>query len=330
MDMEFVMISSTKRVGIFCIVWILNLFVSQALAFDYQITELETFGGRESAALDINDNGRIVGYAYSVNDKHACMWVDGKIFDLGFKTANSINNNNEVVGQMASPYQAVIWKNNQITTLDNQHQSEAIKINDASQVVGTSTPKGSRHWNAALWADGSVKDLSPLPNKNSIANSINKHGVIVGFSNLTENNLRHATVWTNEKVTLLEASGDIESEAKDINNNGDIVGHMQPKLAGLDYAMLWSRGKAIVLGRGSALAINDNGEIVGVAFQNQRAMMWSNGAEINLNSLIDPSLGWNLVIANAINNAGVIVGKGYIHGHWRGFVMTPKVSTIQK
>lgn len=304
--------------------FIVTFFVPLAFAYDYQIIELETFGGRDSGANDINDAGYIVGSAdANVNEPHACLWINGKANDLGFRTANSINNKNQIVGNNdAVPRNAVLWERNKINVLD-KGQSEAIKINDDGQIVGTTSPS-VRYWNATLWSGKTVTDLSyPLNDRNSIANSINNKGEIVGFSSLSSDKLRHATLWRNGKTILLNDLKDIESEAFDINNSGDIVGQLQ-KDDGLDYAILWSKGKAMILGKGTAWGINDKGVVVGFGSGNQRALMWVNGVEIELKSLIDPKLGWDLKRADAINNSGQIVGTGYINGHFRGFLMTPR------
>ena len=43
----------------------------------------------------------------------------------------------------------------------------------------------------------------------------------------------------------------------------------------------------------------------------------------DLNSLVDPASGWNITIAQAINDSGQIVGGGTINGQTHAFLMTP-------
>jgi hypothetical protein len=43
----------------------------------------------------------------------------------------------------------------------------------------------------------------------------------------------------------------------------------------------------------------------------------------DLNNLIDPALGWEILKGTAINDHGQIVGFGTINGQTHGFVMTP-------
>jgi probable HAF family extracellular repeat protein len=54
------------------------------------------------------------------------------------------------------------------------------------------------------------------------------------------------------------------------------------------------------------------------------AFIYRNGEMIDLNSLIDPELGWNLVWATGINDEGKIVGTGYnALGQENSFLLTP-------
>jgi len=76
------------------------------------------------------------------------------------------------------------------------------------------------------------------------------------------------------------------------------------------------------------LAINASGAIVGDALASSEAypMAWvlePGGAMQLLNDLIDPSLGWNLEVASAINASGQIVGWGSHGGGIHAFVLTP-------
>lgn len=78
-------------------------------------------------------------------------------------------------------------------------------------------------------------------------------------------------------------------------------------------------------------AMNDRNEIVGVFEQEtdedldeENAFIWSeeNGMR-NLNDLINPTLGWELISANAINNRGEIVGIGFKNGFEKAFFARP-------
>jgi hypothetical protein len=56
----------------------------------------------------------------------------------------------------------------------------------------------------------------------------------------------------------------------------------------------------------------------------QHAILYERGVVMDLNSLIDRDLGWDLQWAFDINEFGQIVGYGVLGGNVRAFVMTPR------
>ncbi len=84
------------------------------------ITDLGTFGGKESAASAINGKGQIVGWG-GIGAKaqtHALLWQDGTMIDLG--------------------------------TLPGRTSSVAAAINEQDQIVGSSTTKTGQG-RAVMW-----------------------------------------------------------------------------------------------------------------------------------------------------------------------------------
>lgn len=80
--------------------------------------------------------------------------------------------------------------------------------------------------------------------------------------------------------------------------------------------------------------INDKGQVVGFSYDqgftpdgpvsNAIAFIADNGTLLDLNTLLDNSAtGWELIVANDINDAGLITGAGYHNGLLRAFLMTP-------
>jgi hypothetical protein len=69
--------------------------------------------------------------------------------------------------------------------------------------------------------------------------------------------------------------------------------------------------------------INDAGVGVGLIgpLGNFHAALFEHGKVYDLNTLIPAGSGWTLTAANAISNAGVIVGAGILNGQQRGFVL---------
>jgi probable HAF family extracellular repeat protein len=69
--------------------------------------------------------------------------------------------------------------------------------------------------------------------------------------------------------------------------------------------------------------INNEDEVVGMS--NGHAFVWKpNGVMTDLHTVLDASgIGWTLVSAYAINDAGQIVGYGQFNGKNRAFLLTP-------
>jgi hypothetical protein len=78
----------------------------------------------------------------------------------------------------------------------------------------------------------------------------------------------------------------------------------------------------------TATSINEHGLIVGSETLTDKsgnmsvhATLWHDSALIDLNSLVDPSSGWQLTTATAINNHNQVVGTGLLNGRPRGFLL---------
>jgi probable HAF family extracellular repeat protein len=76
----------------------------------YEFVDLGTLGGQHSFAVDINNAGQIVGWAYNASGaRRAFLWQDGVMQDLGtlggdyFTAADDINENGQVAGESAEP-----------------------------------------------------------------------------------------------------------------------------------------------------------------------------------------------------------------------------------
>ena len=74
-----------------------------------------------------------------------------------------------------------------------------------------------------------------------------------------------------------------------------------------------------------ANSINDDGLIVGdILFEGSiRTAFIYDGEMIDLNDLISPTSGWELIFAYDINSLGQIVGRGYIDGNFHSYLLTP-------
>jgi len=298
-------------------------------------------GGPNSAAFGVNDSRQAVGQAetavadgedfcgfnfYGFPSLTACLpflWQNSAMRMLptlgganGF--ANSINNRGEVAGLAETTttdptpgcpvfqFRPVLWKNGaiqELPTYPGDTDGVAAFINDKSQAVGASGTCTSFNPNsglylvedhALLWENGRVTDLGNLGGTGGIAGNhacaINNRGQVVGHSTLADDATFYGFLWTRETHMdpLYPLPGDSNSVANGINDRGEVVG------ASLD------------------------------ANFNFRAVVWTNGAPRDLNSLQSNSA-LSLLLGVSVNSSGQIVGLAFdsSDNQAHGFLATP-------
>jgi len=305
---------------------------------------LGTLGGPNSIVQwpGISNNGIVVGIAETaapdpLNERWSCTAflpsVTGKIC-LGF-----------------------VWRNGVMTALPTLggNQGFATGVNNSGQVVGwAETPVHDPTCNApqvlqfraVLWEPkkGRMRQLRPLPgDSTSAATAINNRSQVVGISGdcdiaVGQLSARHSVLWENGRVINIgDLGGDAWHTPMDINNRGDVVGFSNPLgVVGIDFAphaFLWTRWGGIRDLRtlegdvsSQALGINFRGQIVGVSSGAiNRAFLYEHGVMKNLNDLVGPGFPDLLIVAQHINDAGVIVGRAVRSGTTAQvpFVATP-------
>jgi len=123
------------------------------------------------------------------------------------------------------------------------------------------------------------------------------------------------------------------NDLKAINDNGQGVGIFLNATTGQMEAFLEQRGKRTGLGTlgGSfsvARDINNRGEIVGGSLTDDdeafHAFIFRGNRLLDLNELLDPNQGWEILQAVGINNCGEIVGIGCQSGQDRIVLLRPK------
>jgi probable HAF family extracellular repeat protein len=211
---------------------------------------------------------------------------------------------------------------------------------------------------ATIW-DGKknrikARELQPYPGDSaSAATAINDAGVAIGISGDCDQavgrfSARRAVLWdkSGRVFEIPNLGGVTWHTPMDINLQGDVVGFSNPPGAGdpegefIARAFLWTPGttQAVDLKAlpgdlfSQALAINGQGQVVGVSFggvSGARAFLYQNGTLMNLNDLVTPASLDVLLSAQDINDAGQITGRVLdgVTGEVRAFVATPILAT---
>lgn len=188
--------------------------------------------------------------------------------------------------------------------------SRGFGINNAGQVVGTSSIRGDASFHATLWNGADAVDLGTFGAINSYAQAINDAGQVVGYRTSPGN--IHATLWQGGTAIDLGVPGTL-TWAMSINNAGQAAGGMD------SHAARWNGTTPIdlgVLGGTSSFgyAINSGGQVAGASHSSDgftlRAALWNGTTPIDLGTL-----GGDNSFAYGINDAAQVVGYSYPVGN---------------
>jgi len=319
----------------------------------YKLVDLGTLGGRASyvnppwslgAPHQMNRGGVTVGSAATsvpssfgcpfcngldgqvFNVFHAFKWSGGVLKDLGAlpgeltnSVATSINAEGSVVGH-----------------------SENGKIDPLT---------GMRELRAFLWRDGKIRSLGTFGGNHSFVGDINDHGQIVGYAlnttpdpfswigvflacpdtlpRCTSNSTQtRAFLWENGHKRDLGTLGGPDAAAGGVNERGEVAGisytnSIPNATTGLPTvaAFLWRKGKMIDLGNfGGTFTgitqINNRSQVIGTSNlpgdEFSDPYVWEDGKLIDLYT---DTVGANVIFAEALNDAGAIVGAAAFPDH---------------
>lgn len=309
---------------------------------EYRVQFLESVGGNNSYARDINNNLEIVGYSdTSVQTQHATLWTNFQptaLQTLGGSNsqANAINENGSIAGwSVNNQNDARVAQWNQFkVALDlgslNNTGSRNTNLNNIGTVVGNDGTHATIFSNV-----GSSKSLPNIYGSFSNAMAINDKNEIVGAFVDNSKGAYYAGVWVDSTLVNLGSLGGNGSWAFDINESGQIAGWAR-RSDGYVHASTWNNSQIKDLGTlggdfSFAYGINNHGQVVGMSSKvgvfDTFATLWDGTSIINLNDYLNNEYaqeGWTLTQAREINDLGWIVGDAYNSrlNLTKGFVMS--------
>ncbi len=291
----------------------------------------------------VNDRGDMVGRLDASSgpyhdDSHAGLYSDGVSIDFHLLVSDrghdvslpvALNDRGQVLfrGLGPQPEHAYLYQSGgvqDLTELTGYAGLDAQAINNSGQIVGA-IQFADHSVQAFAFANGTVQLLRKPHSKrpDSAAMAVNDDGIIVGavFDESSDTVDSRPALFSNKQTTTLRMP---YSYAVDVNAGGSvlIVGHQAFVGA---QGVLWMPDGTQVKLPFSPTGMNDNGQVVGWLTQPQppRPFLYSGNVTHNLNDLIDPASGWQLLYAFDINNRGQIVGLGKLNGLWSGFLLSP-------
>jgi probable HAF family extracellular repeat protein len=284
----------------------------------------------DATLYSVNANGVAAGTWGG--GSQAAVWQDGVLRQLDCQNQNApysqaykINDAMQVAGycdRSIGSY-AVVWdaQGNPTPVRDGAIEADlAFGINNSGQVIG------SEGRVAYVWKAGKLKLLGTLGGSTSFPADINDKGVIVGSSKLAGDTVDHAFVYRNGQMKDLDWPWAM-SYAEAVNARGHIVGWSGDTVYSA-HAILDDGTTITDLGRHTAAqGINRYDQVVGSMTVNgdTHAFIYTHGRVYDLNTRLDSTSDpdWEIRVAYDINDAGVIVGYGILHGTYQPVVLTP-------
>lgn len=261
-----------------------------------QPTLLADLGPSGSRPYAINDRGQVAGYSIDDIEARAVVW-NGTVPTIlrapvgsgqAPMTATAINDRGQAAGN-TFPYnelqsQAVKWVGTVGVFLDRlgANVSVASGINNSGDVVGyIEGPNGSGTREPVVWHGTKPTILGVLLPTICCnqASAINDAGQVVGWSSLDGRGTIRAILWNGDTTPVVLKPLSSADRALAINNRQKVVGAMN--VGGFTSAVMWdlATGDGVDLNTFlsarereagwvlfDALGINDDGVIVGTAF----------------------------------------------------------------
>jgi hypothetical protein len=304
-----------------------------ALAITYHITDL----GANADATAVNKANHVSG---RFQHGHAARYADGQwtLYDK-HADAGALDKKDDMIGtdsvgpQLVVPmyYDHTKSAGTPIPLPEGQmygfwwaHTPGGISV-DGKHVVGTyQRPTG--YSGCYHWVPGQSVATNigiPAGYQWCEALDVNKSGVIVG--DVEDSAGDHAYVYSNGQFKVV---GGVDTVLLGVNGHAHAVGYVGSLST---TATFWDGSHLSVLPTQGALtmtaarALNTSDTIVGQGTDGSdyTCMMYSHGVLTDLQKTLDNPGNWSLGYCTDINDAGVIVGIGYIGGQTHAFMLTP-------
>ncbi len=313
----------------------------------YIVTDLGTLGGPSSSATAISSSGLVVGTADRPPPEfppyRAFLWQEGiGMTDLGelplctrVPRPVGVNDSGWVVGVLTCPGAELVclFRDAEWRTIPPpsafDRKTYVNGVNNTGQIVATAATRPPSR--AALYEDGVWTELGTLPGDTySSGGAINSSGQVVGASASLSGS--RTFVWQRDTGMVDLGLPVDSSRGSAISDNGLVAGWFGND-DGQSRPFVYRDGEMLDLGTlpgdesAYAFGVNSLGQVVGRSGSGSapgHAFLWQEGIGLlDLNDLIPANSGWELVVANAINDAGQIVGTGRVGGQLHAMLLEP-------
>jgi probable HAF family extracellular repeat protein len=214
---------------------------------------------------------------------------------------------------LSTPSQALQYQVTDLGPFPDNGYCKAMAINNRGWIVGNYLDRSQGKFCGFAWRDGVVEDLrATLGCRWCEVFGINDNGDIVGTYVIGSQGYTHAFVLRNGSLIDLGAPVGHYSTAYGINEAGTVVGSSDSSFA----FCVWTGSTTLIPCSGEALAINEQGHVVGETHNSptyvRRAVLWSDNQIVDLGTY-----GTGNSYAYAINDYDQIVGQ---NGTGRAFL----------
>ena len=290
-------------------------------------------------AVSINGAGTVAGTQYCEEKKcgkpsRAAIYRNGAWHKLDTgNAALGIDDAGNVVGDDSSHALGLYWPrgahSQQVGVPVDSDYVSPVGVG-AGVAVGTAYEPHVDH--CFTWTDGVGTELSPTATVACNGTAINAKGWVTGSAWFPGQDapIYEAFVWHDGEFHDLGdlVDGRSGSSGAAINRAGHVAGTSATSVAFVQHAFLHDGqmhdlGVFLPGGSSAAAGINARDEVVGAstaAGWQSHAFLYTGGALLDLNALVDNPDGWQLTSANAINDSGTIVGSAFLQGEPRAFM----------